>query len=144
MEQAQLPPVAAGLFRCGVADDAPMLLGGECEPCSRRFFPCPPLCPACLGEVRECALGSRGRLYSYTVVRVKPPLGLPQPYGVAYVDLPDSGLRVFALLDPDAIDRFEIGQEVQLAVAALGHDSDGNPCLRPYFTHVEADDREAP
>jgi len=131
-----LPPIAPGLFRLDKAGVEPVLLGGECRPCRRQFFPRPPICPACLGEIEEAGLGSQGVLYSYTVVRVKPPFGLPQPYAVAYVDLAASGLRVFSLLDPDAIEQFTIGQQLKLAVGPLGHDGDGSPCLRPYFTPI--------
>ena len=38
-------------------------------------------------ESRE--IGNRGHIHSFTAVRTKPPLGLPQPYGVGYVDLDD-------------------------------------------------------
>lgn len=139
-----LPPVAPGIFRLDETGLEPVLLGGACGPCGQRFFPRPPVCPTCLGEVRESELGSCGTLYSYTVVRVKPPFGLPQPYAVAYVDLADCGLRVFSLLDADTIDRFTIGQALKLAVGVLGNDGDGGPCLRPYFTQAGGDRGETP
>ncbi len=113
--------------------EAPALLGGNCPACGRDFFPRPPRCPHCLGEVREKNLGSTGRLYTYTVVRVKPPWGLPCPYGLAYVDLDHGGLRVLGLLAPDCLEGLEIGQPLRLAVGELGRDIAGNPCLRPYF-----------
>jgi uncharacterized OB-fold protein len=138
-----LPPIAPGLYRLETGGE-PTLLGGGCRPCERRFYPRPPICPGCLGEIREIELGSRGTLYSHTVIRVKPPFGLPQPYAVGYVDLADSDLRVFSLLDAAAIDRYTIGQALKLAVGAIGHDGDGNPCLRPYFMPVVDDQRQIP
>jgi hypothetical protein len=53
---------------------------------------------------------------------------------VGYIDLQESGLRIFCLLDPDAIDALRIGLPVSLKVAPLGRGVDGSPRLRPYFT----------
>ena len=110
----------------------PVLLAGFCQKCGTRFFPKPKLCPTCLTEVELAELGSCGSIYSYTVVRIKPPLGLPQPYAVGYIDI--GGLRIFSLLDPDRVEELHIGQHVRLAVRQLGVDGLGKPCLRPYFT----------
>ena len=75
------------------------------------------------------------------MVRTKPPLGLPQPYGVGYVDLegesPGSGLRVFCLFDPDGMDQLKIGSEVTLRVAPMGHDGRGGARLRPFFKPID-------
>jgi uncharacterized OB-fold protein len=92
------------------------------------------MCPECLKDIDECEIGSGGVIYSFTVVRTKPPLGLPEPYGVAYVDLDESALRVFGLLDPQALDQFTIGKRVRLEVGKIGLNLQGEPCLRPYFT----------
>ncbi|MBI5014810.1 MAG: OB-fold domain-containing protein [Deltaproteobacteria bacterium] len=134
--ETEIPPIAPGLFSLPPGQGEPNLLGGYCAACDRRFFPRPKYCPVCLEPASEEGLGSRGTLYSYTVVRTRPPLGLPQPYGVGYVDLAGSGLRIFCLLDPDAIERYRIGLPVRLAVDVLGHDGRGAPRLRPYFTPV--------
>jgi uncharacterized OB-fold protein len=68
------------------------------------------------------------------VVRIKAPLGLPEPYALGLVDLDESGLRVFGLLDPAAVDRYRIGLPVRLTVAPMGTNVQGTPCLRPFFT----------
>ena len=110
----------------------PVLLAGLCQKCKKKFFPKPRLCPDCLVDVALVELGSCGCIYSFTVVRIKPPMGLPQPYEVGYIDI--GGLRVFSLLDPDRVDELHIGQQVSLAVKQLGLDVQGKPCLRPYFS----------
>ncbi|MFH1138019.1 MAG: OB-fold domain-containing protein [Pseudomonadota bacterium] len=110
------------------------LLGGLCPDCQKEYYPRPRFCPRCLKETVSADLGDRGTVYSYTVVRIKPPLGLPQPYGLGLVDLAGKNLRVFGLLDPAAVDSLFIGRPVRLAVAPLGRDRQGTPCLRPYFT----------
>lgn len=137
-EMDKIPPVAPGIFTPPPFDrEPPALLGGVCPGCRKQYFPRPRYCPRCLGPLRECSIGSRGTVYSFTVVRTKAPLGLPQPYSVGYIDMAESGLRVFCLLDPAAIDRLAVGLEVELAVAALGHDGGGEPRLRPYFKPVD-------
>lgn len=132
-----LPPFMPGVFSLA-ADGRPELLGSQCVPCARSYFPVAALCPACLGATQPRSLGSRGRIYTYTVVRTKPPLGLPAPYAVGYVDLEAGGLRVFALLDAGAPERLRIGAAVELQLAALGHDGHGNACLRPLFRPLPA------
>jgi len=132
---ADIPPMAPGIFTLPPYDrEQPQLLGGLCSDCDKYYFPRPKYCPCCLGAVDETSLGSEGTIYSYTVVRTKPPLGLPQPYSVGYVDMAPSGLRVFCLLDPAAIKQLRVGSLVRLSSGPLGHDGRGETRLRPYFT----------
>jgi len=112
---------------------APYLIGGRCQQCDRWVFPRVELCRHCHIALEERSLGSRGSVYSYTVVRTRPPLGFPRPYAVAYVDLTERPLRVFMLIDPAAADRVRIGQLVELAVGQVGVNRTGAPCLRPFF-----------
>lgn len=129
-----IPPFFPGIFTLPPYDQSPpRLLGGFCPACGDTTFPKTKCCRRCLGEVEEADLGSEGTLYSFTVIRTKTPLGLPQPYSVGYVDLKGTGLRIFCLLDPMAIDRLRIGLPLRLGVAPLGQDGRGKPCLRPYF-----------
>ncbi|MEW6112838.1 MAG: OB-fold domain-containing protein [Thermodesulfobacteriota bacterium] len=130
----QLPPVTEGIFSAASQDNPlPRLIGGYCPNCQRHFFPLPQYCPICLAAPQPVALESTGIIYSFTVVRTKPPFGLPRPYSIGYVDLDGTGLRVFCLLDPNSIEQLRVGLPVELAVAAIGHDARGASCLRPYF-----------
>jgi uncharacterized OB-fold protein len=134
---ADIPPIVPGLFTLPPYDKTPpMLLGGFCEVCNRYYFPKPRYCRACLSQVNETPLKSEGTIYSFTVIWRKPPFGLPNPYSVGYVDLVESGLRIFCLLDPKAINHIRAGMSVRLAVGPLGHDGRGSPRLRPYFTPI--------
>jgi uncharacterized protein len=126
-----LKPVFDDIFEEG---PPPRLIGGWCESCNRNYFPKPPVCPYCLGRVTRTPLSSTGTLYSYTVVRTKAPYGLPEPYAVGYIDLNDSGLRIFSLLDSARIEALGIDGPVGLRVGAVGTDRHGQPCLRYYFT----------
>ena len=90
-----IPLVVQGIFSPPPYDKAPpTLLGGHCPECDRSYFPRSKYCRHCLGEVRETDIGRTGSLYSYTVVRTKPPWGLPSPYSVVYVDLNESNLSI--------------------------------------------------
>jgi uncharacterized OB-fold protein len=126
-------PVAPGIFTIPNSGEVPELLGGRCPECGRDYFPRPPRCPHCLDDIEEKNLGSSGKLYTYTVVRVRPPWGLPSPYGIGYVDLDNNGPRVLGLLSSESLEILEIGMPLRLAVGELGCDVRGNPCLRPYF-----------
>lgn len=133
-EAGTLPVVMPGILDIPADGGQPGLLGGSCPSCGVKYFPRPSRCRRCLGPVEVSSVGAEGVVYSFTVIRIRAPLGLPEPYAIGYVDLEKSGLRVFCLLDPHAVEKFRIGIPVRLAVGALGNDASGAPCLRPYFT----------
>lgn len=112
------------------------LKGGYCPSCELYYFPRQDRCAGCFGDVQSANLGKDAVIYSVTTIRTKAPLGLPSPYSVAYVDLNDVPLRIFALLDPSNAGKYNIGQDVELQVAPLGLNNDQEPCLRPYFSIV--------
>ncbi len=124
-------------------EGTPYLIGGHCPVCGRDFFPRPRYCPQCLRPAEECSLGGDGVIYSYTVVRARPPLGLPHPYAVGFIDLAGSGLRVFGLLDPSQIEGLAMGRRVGLAAVPLGRDNRGEPCARPFFRLAEGEGGDA-
>lgn len=128
-------PVNPGTYTLpGNGQTPPQLLGGFCDVCQAFYYPMPKYCPNCVGKTLKRTVGNRGRVYSLTIIRVKPPFGLPQPYSVGYVDLDQTGLRVFALFDPQQINEIKLGDPVGLTVRQLGHDGCGAPRLRPVFT----------
>ena len=134
-------PAAAAIFAAhvvtGADTDAPTLLGAWCAACEAWSFPWTPNCRRCDGPNEQRSAGSRGTLYSLTTVRSKPPLGFPQPYSLAYIDLDDAPLRVLMPVAPAAGAQAgtpaTIGTRVRLTVVPLGHDAAGQPCLRPLF-----------
>ena len=128
------PPVYPGIFS---TQGEPHLMGGYCPCCDSYQFPALEICANCLGEVESVNLGGTGTLYSLTTIRTKPPLGLPTPYRVGYVDLDSAPLRIFTLLD-SAQSPLSLGQNVHLKVAQVGLNSEGKPCLRPYFTGTDS------
>ena len=139
-----LQPVNPGTFSLPGADGSPPeLLGGYCPDCRAYYYPRPRHCPSCLGDVDPRPVGRLGSIHSFTVVRTKPPLGLPQPYSVGYVDLEETGLRVFGLLNPERIEELRLGARVHLTVRPMGHDGRGEGRLRPCFD-LDAAGEESP
>lgn len=116
----------------------PFLVGGRCEACAVTSFPWTPACRHCERPLARVSLGGTGTIHSATLVRTKPPLGLPRPYGVAYVDLDAAPVRVFMLVDAAGAQPLPVGQKVALAVAELGVDAAGQRCLRPIFQPIPA------
>ncbi|HEY0938903.1 MAG TPA: OB-fold domain-containing protein [Steroidobacter sp.] len=114
----------------------PYLIGGRCDRCDKLCFPWTQRCRHCQAPLTRVNLGSRGRVHSATLVRTKPPLGLPRPYGLAYVDLDDAPLRVLMLVDGHENQPLSIGRHVQLDIAELGVDASGERCLRPFFRAI--------
>ncbi|ATE61232.1 Zn-ribbon domain-containing OB-fold protein [Thauera sinica] len=109
------------------------LMGSRCPDCGAWAFPALERCPRCQGRQAPTRVGTAGSLYTYTVVRTRAPFGLPEPYAVGYVDLDESGLRVFGLIDPAATDGLEVGQRMEIGLRSIGVDRHGRPCLRPLF-----------
>lgn len=132
MSGDNLPPFAEGVFRVNGAGAE--LVGSRCPQCGARHFPARTHCPDDMAETEAVNLGGRGTLYSATVIRTKPPFGLPAPYAVGYVDLDAHPLRIFMLLDPEHTEDFRIGMPLALKSGALGVGLGGEPCIRPYFT----------
>lgn len=130
------PLIASGLIESD-GDGSPVLQGGHCNNCDRYCFPYAASCPDCLTPMTRVRLGSEGVIYSHTTVRTRPPYGFPRPYSVAFIDLNDAPLRIFALLDCALAGQFKIGDRVRLKVGVVGHDGEGAERARPYFTLKE-------
>ncbi len=128
------PPLLPDLFEA--LDDAGRygLVGGYCPACDRHVFPLVERCSACRGPLTRKVVGERGRVYSYTVVHTKAPFGLPEPYAVGYVDLAETPLRVFGLIDPADVDGVEVGAAVTVTAKPIGVDAAGRACVRPVFS----------
>ena len=71
------------------AKGEPHLVGGRCRVCAALSFPRAVVCTTCLSEdIETVDLGSRGKLYSYSIVH-QAPKGWAVPYALGYVDLDD-------------------------------------------------------
>ena len=89
------------------------LAGTRCETCGETALGTKRICPNCGREtVRPVTLAERGTLWSYTVVRHRPPGNYrgPEPFapfGLGLVELPE-GVRVLSPIRCD-IDALKVG-----------------------------------
>ncbi|MFZ3045007.1 MAG: OB-fold domain-containing protein [Desulfatirhabdiaceae bacterium] len=86
-----------------------------CTSCQNATLPPQYICRQCgNAHFTQTSIPGRGRLYTYTVIRVASPAFQNQtPYHVLVVEL-KSGLRVSARLAANGDTRIEIGQEMVL------------------------------
>jgi uncharacterized protein len=127
-------PVVTGWFT-GEGDDF-RLLGTRCSACASVFFPredafCrAPGCPG--GDLEEVPLSRRGRVWSYTDSRYRPPspyVSDPElewrPYALIAVELPAERLVVLGQAVPGvrAAD-LAVGMEVEVVAGVLNEDAE--------------------
>lgn len=109
-----LLPVKDGLVGGSAADASEVgLLGSKCADCAEASIGTNSVCLNCGSDrIQNIELSSEGTLWTYTVVRHKPPgdyLG-PEPFvpfALGLVELPE-GVRILAPLEGN-VDSFEIG-----------------------------------
>lgn len=139
---SKLVPVKDGLFSSPLSPlDRVKLVGSKCKNCGEVM----------LGQVENCAnctcedielipLSRRGKLWTYTVIRHRPPgeyRGPDQPFvpfAEGLVELPE-GIRVVSVLDGD-IDNWKIGMDLELVVYKLYQDEQGNDVIAFKFKAV--------
>jgi len=115
-EKIEAFPFRKGLFT--EDSETVFLIGNRCKACGRIFYPPRPFCFDCLDEkIEPFKLGSRGRLYSYTICHM-PSLHFTPPYMVGWVDLSE-GIRIFAPLKMEVDERIWIGMEMKLVIDDL-------------------------
>jgi uncharacterized OB-fold protein len=128
-------PFKDGLFTWPLAPgEKPFLLGNKCKSCGKLYFPKTALCLDCLKEdtLEEVKLSRRGKLYTYTIVRVPSP-GFKVPYAFGYIDLPE-GVRVCSQIsaaEPGA-EKLELGMDMELDIGQVREEG-GKPIIGYLF-----------
>jgi uncharacterized protein len=125
-----------------LTDAAPFLIGTRCRDCQTLYFPKVVTCrnPDCAGKsVEQARIDARGRLYSYTVQRYRPPLlfGMEPwvPYALGLVDVA-GGLRIMGILDlPTA--EVEIGMPLRLTTLPLLASGEASTVTHAFGPDVE-------
>lgn len=117
----------------------PHLVGHRCDACGAVYLGARIACSKCLGRgpFREIALSKRGTVWVWSIVHQSFP-GVPVPYVVAVVDLPE-GVAVRANLievepTPEAL-RF--GMPVEMVTGVSQQDRQGNDVVAFYFRPVK-------
>ena len=91
------------------------LEANKCKNCDIIFFPPRLICPECKKrEFEETRLAEKGKILTYTIIRVPPRQFVDQaPYAVGIVELDDGVKLTGQIVDCDFED-LKIGQKVKL------------------------------
>ncbi|MGD0188322.1 MAG: OB-fold domain-containing protein [Roseiarcus sp.] len=121
-------PIRDGLLSGSLSQlDGVRLTGCKCTSCGETSLGKKSVCPNCGRDtVHEAPLSDRGVLWSFTVVRHRPPgayMGPEpfRPFGLGLVELPD-GLRVLSPIQCE-VDKLKIGLELRFK-PYLRHDAE--------------------
>ena len=108
--------------------------GSKCKTCGEVMLGHYNSCANCASEVMEqIPLGSRGKVWTYTVIRHQPPgqyrgpTNPFLPFAEGLVELPE-GIRILSVLDCD-IEKVHIGMEVDLVIYELYKNDQGQSVL---------------
>ena len=117
-------------------DEQPRLIGSRCRACGEYFFPKQVACAHCFKQdMEEVLLSPRGKLWSYTIVRQRPPVYQgPVPYALGLIELPE--IRIEALLTDCDFDSLKVGMDMELVIEKLHEDEEGNEVLTWKFRPV--------
>ena len=113
--------MGSGLFTSA----PPVLLGSRCASCGSIRFPASDVCASCQStDVASVELSTSGTIYTFTIVRNRPPgYAGDVPYAFGFVELAE-GIRVISTLIADDLEALAIGDTVDLELFALGTDED--------------------
>ena len=139
IQKKRLPVVAGIIHEATSPGDKSYLIGSKCSVCGRTFFPKQSVCRICMreGTMQETALGTRGKIDTFTVVHVAP-MGFKAPYIQAFVDLAE-GPRIFSLIigcEPTE-NALKNGTEVEMVIDKITEDEKGNDLIGYKFRPVE-------
>jgi uncharacterized OB-fold protein len=139
MTTAKRVPVVDGLFT--ETKEGARLLGSRCASCGIPYFPRSSLChsPDCKDKTKleDATFGGRGKVFSYTILRYPPPPPAKydepyNPYAIAQVDL-EEGLRIMGRIYTNDVESVRVGMDVELILAPLCHDEQGNEVITWQF-----------
>ena len=103
-----------------------VLIGFRCQECGASVFGPAIFCQSCTATGLEPVdLGTKGVLFSYTIVRI-PPAGWPGPvpYVLGQVELPQGPQVLAEVIDCEHGD-LRIGMDVELAIQAVPAEGGG-------------------
>jgi uncharacterized OB-fold protein len=106
------------------------IIGSKCTACEEVTLGEAASCPNCAGvELETIPFSKKGFLWTYTVIRNRPPGDYKGPdpfvpFGEGLVELPE-GIRVLSPIAVD-VDKLEIGMELDFDAHVLYEDNDGN------------------
>jgi len=117
------------------------LKGSKCRVCGEVFLGKHLSCGNCANEnMEEIILGKRGKLWTYTIIRNRPPGDYKGPdpfvpFAEGLIELPE-GIRLLSPLTDCDVENLKIGTEWQLLVDILYVDDGGNEVMSFKFKPV--------
>ena len=140
-QEHEMVPIKEGLFTLPLTPLSQVrMAGSKCGDCGEVALGKRSNCPNCgRKKMEDLPLSNRGTLWTYTVIRHKPPGDYKGPdpfvpFGLGLVDLPE-GIRVLAPIDCN-IDKLAIGMKLQLEVFPLYKNEAGSGVLAFKFRPV--------
>lgn len=116
------------------------LIGSKCKACGEISLGKRQTCSNCGGgNLEEIPLGRRGKLWTYTVIRHKPPGDYKGPdpflpFGLGLVEMPE-GIRVLSPIQCD-LEKLNVGMELEMEVYPLYIDENNNEVMAFRFKPV--------
>jgi uncharacterized OB-fold protein len=114
------------------------LMGTRCRACGEVSFGKIVGCQQCQSEdLDDIALSRQGKLYSYTIIRNRPPGDYKgpepfEPFAVGLVELPE-GIRILAPIAGCNFEELRIGMELELSIEEFYEDESGRTVLTYKF-----------
>ena len=118
------------------------LSGKKCQECGEALFGSLSICQNCGSEdMRDIVLSPRGKLWTYTVMRHRPPGDFKgpdpfEPFGIGLVELPE-GVKVLSPLTGCDIEDIKIGTDYELVIGALFVNEEGEEVISYKFQPVK-------
>jgi uncharacterized OB-fold protein len=134
----RMVPIREGVLRLPETPDGkPVLLGSRCPNCGASYFPERRICIACgHKDLEETSLSQRGKLWTYTIARQTPPGSwIEAPYAIGVVELPEK-VAVRAVLTDVDLDAIKVGMDMEITLAKMREDQDGNDIVSYKFRPV--------
>ncbi len=132
-------PVRADFFTEPLSNlEEVRLKGTRCRSCGEVFLGKRVACDACLSpDMEAVVLSDTGRLYTYSIIRYRPPGGYkgPEPFvpfAAGLVELPEQ-LRIMTRLSDCDIEKLEVGMALKLVVAPFRVDEQGREVIAYSF-----------
>lgn len=96
------------------------LVGSICNKCGKRYYPKRAICRVCGSrDLSDIQLPERGKLVTYTIIRVPPEkYKRYAPYVVGVVELED-GTRIMAQITDVELENVKIGMELEVTLRKL-------------------------
>lgn len=115
----------------------PYLTATKCGNCGKYFFPGRVICLNCgKQQMERVALGSKGKLYTYTVVHQQLPGALVKvPYAIAQVVM-EEGCQIQGVVTED-FESLDIDMDMEVYFEKMGEDAEGNEQMAPKLRPVK-------